>query len=121
MQMRKAPPGRTSLSWVVTVKPRGAPCQRSRCFGSVQHLNTSSRGASKTRVRTSSHSKDAVAESFFVLIRLLPGLQFMEVIVQAIEARVPEAPIAFEPVRDVFHRARPESTRPPLRLATSFD
>src|SRR5688500_13327236 len=68
--------------------------------GSVHALNTRSRGTSKSRVMTSSRSDDSVAESFFVLIRLLPGLPLVEVIGQAIEALVPELLERLNPIVD---------------------
>src|ERR1700693_232136 len=55
MTSRHAPPGRTSISWIVVRNPFG-PYQCGRCFGSVHTLNTSSRGASSRRVVTISRS-----------------------------------------------------------------
>src|SRR5579871_3650853 len=53
--IRQAPPTRTSASQTELVQPLG-PHHLAKCAGSVQALNTSSRGASKTRVRTTSRS-----------------------------------------------------------------
>src|SRR5687768_2977473 len=51
MQSLNRPPGRGSVSHEWMVKPFG-PNQCCRCSARVQHANTRSRGASKTRVST---------------------------------------------------------------------
>src|SRR5258708_5469459 len=57
---RKAPPGRKSIFHDGSVNPRG-PHHRTMCSGSIHILKTSVRGASKTRVMTSSRSFWAVS------------------------------------------------------------
>jgi len=53
MTIRQAPPTRASNSQIGFVKPIG-PHHRAMCLGSVHALKTSARGASKTRVMTTS-------------------------------------------------------------------
>src|SRR5258708_36530465 len=83
---------------VVTVKPRGAPCQRSRCSRWVQASNTRRRGASKTRVITSVGSAICVAGSVFAAMFLLLGLKLFQVIVQTVQTLVPETPVVLHPI-----------------------
>src|ERR1700733_9570124 len=105
MTMWSAPPGRKSSSQIGFVKPFG-PHHRARCCGSVQAWKTSARGASMRRVMTSSRSGKAGIGLFLsVMLRFL-GLQFVQVVVQAIEAVVPEAPVMREPVGDLAQRRR---------------
>src|ERR1700722_6893922 len=115
MQTRKKPPGRMSDSYDVTVNPRGAPCQCCRCWVSVQHSKTSSRGASNRRVITNSVSLAFawLAGMFLVLLGLF-GFQFREVNIQTIEAFFPESAIRLHPVGDVLERTRLQPARPPL-------
>src|ERR1700704_992514 len=49
------------------------------------------------------------------------GLQLAQIVVQAVEALLPEAAIALEPVVDVLQRARLDAAGPPLLLAASCD
>src|SRR5271170_5128454 len=63
--MRMAPPTRTSRSHTGFVNPFG-PHHCATCLVSVHALNTSSRGASNTRVITRSHSEDSVLALLFV-------------------------------------------------------
>ena len=56
---RQRPPGLTSISWIVFVKPFG-PHQCTRCFGSVHALNTSSLGALMMREMTISQFADSL-------------------------------------------------------------
>src|SRR5579864_829667 len=100
MQIRNPPPGRMSDFSVVTVKPRGAPCQCSRCSAFVQASKTSSRGASKTRVMA--RSRSAAFESLLIFallaaIFLLLFLYFAQIVIQTIEAFRPEPPIMLDP------------------------
>jgi len=55
MISRHSPPGRTSITSIVVVKPRG-PHQFTTCFALVHASHTSSRGASNTRNITQSPS-----------------------------------------------------------------
>src|SRR6266404_4305082 len=118
MQKRKAPPGRASILQEGIVKPCG-PHQRTRRSGSVHALKTRARGASKTRSMMSVRS--AVVAVGLVLAAMSPSLplQLAQVVVQAIEALLPETPIVLQPVCGVLEGTRLEPAGPPLRLATS--
>src|ERR1700687_4203233 len=102
MMNRQVPPALTSISCVVTLNPRG-PHQWPMCFGSVHALKTSSRGASIRRERTISRS--SVFEGFRPVAGLfvagiffsLLSLKLAEIIIQAIEALVPELPVLIDP------------------------
>src|SRR5438105_12637280 len=102
------------------VKPFG-PHHCIRRSRSVQALNTMSRGASNTRVMTNSRSAAAATALLFPATLLLLRLKFPQVIVQAIEAFVPESAVAVDPVGDVLERPGFEPARPPLRLAAARD
>src|SRR5687767_6583376 len=125
MTNRHAPPGRTSISYVVIRKPFG-PHQFGTCFGSVHILNTSSRGASNTRLPTISRP-DSVADELlssslvaaFILLLLL--LQFAEVILEAIEAALPEFAVVADPFVDGLQRPGGEPAWPPLSVAAAGD
>src|SRR5262249_44914614 len=120
MPKRKAPPGRTSISHKGVVKPRG-PHHCAKRPGSVQALKTRRRGASKTRVMTTSRSSGWVA-AFVLASMSLPLLfQLVQIVIQAIEALLPETAIVFQPVAGILERARPKPAGPPLRLATAGD
>src|SRR5215472_17732102 len=97
----QVPPGRISIPAEIVVKPRG-PHQRTRCSDSVHILKTSRRGASKTRVMTSSRSAAAVAASAVAAIVVLSVLQLGEILVEPVEAFVPEAAIMLEPLGGIF-------------------
>src|SRR5688572_16041277 len=120
MTNRQTPPGRTSISWVVVVKPRG-PHQCVTWLGSVHVSNTSSRGASKSRVTTSSRSAVGPAGSLLAAMLLSLSLQVVQVITQAVEALVPEAAVGLHPVRDVLESVRPQPAGPPLGRAAARD
>src|SRR4051812_38493113 len=95
---RIIPPTRTSASRTVVVKPFG-PNQRAKCSFSVQALNTSSRGKSRTRQstisRSSAHDGSAFLLSTIALLLstlvLLFCLHLAQVVVQPIEALFPRA------------------------------
>ena len=70
MMKRQTPPGLTSISWIVFVKPFG-PHHCATCFGSIHALNTSSRGALKTRVVTISRAAVLVAVGSVLLFVLV--------------------------------------------------
>src|SRR5438034_9139535 len=133
MSMRIAPPGRRSSSQTGFVNPCG-PHHCATYFGSVHASNTSARGASMMRVRTSSEGAGAdevvKAERRFAVLPLLRlsaamfgllGLKCAEVILQAIDALVPESAVLLHPSRDFAQRHRLESAGPPLRVATARD
>src|SRR5829696_9052964 len=52
---------------------------------------------------------------------LVLALNFLEVLVQAVEALLPEPPIMFDPLVHVLQRPRLELARPPLGLTTAGD
>src|SRR5688572_28335639 len=118
MQLRQEPPGRTSPVTECATKPVG-PSQRDSCSGSVQARNTTSRGAANTRVIVSSPSTVAVALSSPVIVGSL--LDLSQMVVEAVEAALPELPVALQPAGDVLQRARVEPTGPPLRRPAAAD
>src|SRR5277367_3146012 len=127
MTNRQLPPGLKSIAWVVMVKPFG-PHQCARCFGSVHSLNTSARGASKTRVTTISRAELSMAAATLLLAATLVLLFFgifllqpAQIILEAIEALLPEPSVAVEPLGRVLERCGRESARPPLRFAAALD
>src|ERR1700677_3617613 len=105
--MRQAPPTRTSNSQTGLVKPFG-PHQRIMCCGSVHSLNTSSRGASKTRVRTISRIglSGAPGLSLLAAMLLLLCLEFVEIIAEAIEAALPARAAPGDPFVGRLQRRR---------------
>src|SRR5438045_137948 len=115
---------------MVLVNPFG-PHQCAMCRGSVQASNTSARGASKTRDITISRSAAGLAPGaeadawlglFFSLATLvLLGLQLGEVVLESVEAFLPEAAVLLDPGVHVFERAGVETARPPLRLPAARD
>src|SRR5260370_14426467 len=114
MTIRKAPPGRRSISHTGLVKPRG-PHHFAKWSGSVHILNTSSRGASMRRLRMSSRSAAAVAgcaigivprmvasAAWFAGSGFLRGLDFLQILVQPVEALFPEPAVVLDPIGDVL-------------------
>src|SRR5688500_7232643 len=124
MTKRHTPPGRTSISCVVRVKPRG-PHQFATCSRLVHMSNTSSRGASNVRRATISRDSSISAALLLSLMAamslLLLALQFAQVFVQTVEALLPELAVVGEPVVDLFQRPGIEAARPPLGLAPAGD
>src|SRR5207244_12679122 len=119
---RKAPPGRASIVQEGIVKPCG-PHQRTRRSGSIHALKTRAHGASKTRSMMSVRSEVVAVAVGLVLAAMSPPLplQLAQVVVHAMEALLPEAPIVLQPVRGVLEGTRLEPAGPPLRLATARD
>src|SRR5262245_19186256 len=97
------PPGRTSISWIVVVKPFG-PHHFTTCSGSVIASQTISRGASTTRVRRNSRSEGLAGSSLLFAATSSLLLEFPEVFVQAVEALLPEPSIVSDPVGDLAER-----------------
>src|SRR5690348_10344044 len=122
MHLRHWPPGRTSISSATTVSPSGAH-HRIACWGSVQAPYTMSRGASKRRVMTSSRSAASAAALGLALLAaiFLLLLQLAQIVVEAVEALLPEAAIMLDPARHVLERSGLEPAWPPLRLAAARD
>src|ERR1700686_3488474 len=92
MTKRHTPPGFTSLSWVVVVKPFG-PHHCTICLGSVHALKASSRGASKVRVMTICRSADGVVSAWAVIdvSRISAGARSSELIVRRLSSGRPLA------------------------------
>src|SRR4051812_23612469 len=129
MWMRIAPPGRASSSQRGLVKWCG-PHHWAMCSGSVQTLNTRARGASKTRVSTSSSpdplpgclpARAAAPGSLFSATLFLLGLKLFQVIIEPVEALFPELPVELDPRGGVLQRPRLQPARPPLRFAAAGD
>ena len=86
--MDLAPPGRTSIDTLDSgTSPPGWPNQSAKLSGSVHSFQTRSRGASKTRLMVNAYRS---------VIR--GSLAAREPLVQAIEAVLPEAPVAEQPL-----------------------
>src|SRR5580700_9603828 len=105
MTKRQTPPGRKSKLDVVVVKPFG-PHHCAKCSDAVHTENTSSRGASNSRMPTiergsRSRSRLLVAAMFPALC-LRYGLQLFQIGVEAVEALLEEAAIVREPVVDIL-------------------
>src|ERR1700682_6129743 len=99
------------------VKPRG-PYHSPTCFGSVHTSKTSVRGASRTREITISRSDDAVTGLFFrSATPFLLRLQFVQIVVQAIQALLPMAAVIRNPIGDLLERCRLQTAGAPLGLA----
>src|SRR6476659_9360668 len=62
-----------------------------------------------------------VVSSVSVVVGLLLLLQLAQVVVESLEALLPETPVLADPVGDVAEPLRLEGARPPLRLAALFD
>src|SRR5260221_11199806 len=120
MTIRRAPPGRTSISQTRFVKPLG-PHHCATCTGSVHALNTSARGASKMRVMTTVRSVCFALMSFLsaTIPLLLFNLELAQVAAKTVEALFPEPPIVLDPVRHILERARLETRGAPLSLAAA--
>src|SRR5258708_12728620 len=112
--MRIAPAGRKSNSQTGLVNPRG-PHHCATCFGSVHTLNTSSRGASNSRVTLTSCSSFVMMLPVAMLFLLF--LHFVQILIQPIEALRPEPLVACDPIRNILERPGRNPAGPPLRLA----
>src|SRR5438128_1291895 len=120
MTKRHTPPGRKLYALVVVEKPSG-PHHCARCSGLVHAVHTSSRGASSTRVAMIDRGSCSRSTLFLALTLLLLGLQYLQIILQPIEAFLPQPAVALEPVVDVLEGVRLDAAGPPLRLAASRD
>src|SRR6266571_3446330 len=105
MMNRHAPPGLTSISWIVVVKPVG-PHHWAICRGSVHALNTSSLGALKTRLMTISRSVvvevSATATSFLQLLQQL-GKAIVTLAHPCLSARMKHAVAILRRLEDTLH------------------
>src|SRR5262245_56888350 len=115
MMRFQMPPGRTSIECVVVVKPRG-PHHRPTCSGSVQASKTSAGGAANTRVKTSSRS-----DSRCVVTVLLLLLHPAQVLIEPVEALLPEPAVVLHPAGDLLQRPGDEPARSPLGVAAAGD
>src|SRR3954451_16906886 len=86
--------------------------------GSVQARKTSSRGASKTRVRTTCWSAVCAGGGSVIFGSFL---DFLQVCVEAVEARLPGLAAGLHPVRGLRERLRAEAAWPELRRAIACD
>src|SRR5271169_5158519 len=126
MWKRYAPPGRKSALRTVLGKPRG-PSQRTIRSGSVQAFQTKSRGAFKMRVMTSTRPSGCTAALLFAGMFLLlldfqfAHLQLAQILLQTIEALLPETAIVLQTVGGVLERTCLEPAGPPLRFAATRD
>src|SRR5579872_5355635 len=120
MTKRQTPPGLNSKVLVVVVKPSG-PHHCARCFGSLNAANTSTRGASNTRVPMIERGSLPRSTPLLPLTFLLLGLQRFQIIAEAIETFLPESAVLLEPIVHRLERGGFEPARPPLRLARTRD
>src|SRR5580692_730202 len=124
MTKRQMPSGRKSKLDVVVVKPFG-PHHCVKCSALVQAENTSSRGASYSRMPTitrgsRSRSRLLVAAMLFTLC-LRFGLQLFQIGIEAVEALLEEAAVVLEPVVDVLERLWLDPAGSELRFAAACD
>src|SRR5262249_5977963 len=131
MQKRYLPPTRRSILQEGDVKYFG-PHQRIKCSGSVHAFQTNSRGASKTRVMTSSRSGDFAEGSFFLAAMLfllgfrlsvlrLAFLQLAQIFVKASEVFSPGPAMPPPPARAPLESPRRDPAGPPLGVAPALD
>src|SRR6266542_1968057 len=122
---RHVPPSRRSISHTGMVQPSGPNIQFGTCSGFVNASKTSLRGASTTRVMTTSRSDGVVnvvvPALLSVAMLLLLFFHALEVLVESLVARVPETAIVLRPLGDLFERRRFEPAGAPLRLAAARD
>src|SRR5438876_731192 len=112
---RHRPPTRRSISCETVSNPAG-PNHRVSCSGSVQALNTSSRGAANTRDSTISRSSAQLWRASFGSIARLLLLHPAEVIVEAVEPGLPGPPGVLDPAGDLGQRFHPQPARPALAV-----
>src|SRR5258708_26944925 len=120
MTKRQTPPGLMSKALVVVVNPFG-PHHCARCLGSVHASHTRWRGALNRRVPINARGSSSRSRLFFTPTLLLLRLQFTQIIIQPIEARLPEAAITLEPVVNALQCRGFDAARTPLRLAAARD
>src|SRR6185437_5944484 len=126
MTKRQTPPGRKSKECVVVVKPSG-PHHCARCFASVKAANTSSRGASNTRLPMIERGSLARSMLFpaatFLLLRFglvrAARLQRLEIIVEPVEPLLPQAAVFLQPVVGFFECGRLDLAGPHLGVAAA--
>src|SRR5262245_55781362 len=101
MHTRRVPPTRTSILATGMVAPEG-PYQAAKCSGSVHIRHTRSAGAWIVRCITTVFF--ALRSSVIVLPHLVLVPELSEVVVHAVEARLPNPPVPLRPVRNRFER-----------------
>src|SRR5882672_398208 len=116
MQRWKAPPTRKSTVQKGRLQPWGA-YQRFSASGSDHARKTRSRGASKSRMMRTSASVFAAARP----IAFLLFLEGAEVMVEAVEALIPEPPVMFHPIGHLAEGAGAEAAGAPLGPAEAGD
>src|SRR3989442_9798787 len=114
--MRMAPPGRASNSHTGLVNPCGPHHSRTH-FGSVHALNTSSLGASNTRVSTNSCASFAIV--FPAAMFPLLFLHVSQIVVKTIETLRPKALVMSQPIGDVFQRRGGDPAGAPFGFSPS--
>src|SRR5262249_19491598 len=103
------------------------PHHRLTCSGFVMASNTRRGGASNSRVNTISRSEGVVVLKVWLFATLLTAIsfllpfQFVQVVVESVEARLPDVAIPFGPVSHFLQRARFDAARPPLGLPAPGD
>src|SRR5437899_9571950 len=116
MRSLKRPPTRRSISTDSRgVSNPAGPNQLATWSGSVHALNTSARGASKTRVIVICCS--AVVESVIAL----SFLDFSQVFVEPIHAALPNLSVLLDPRRGLVEALGTESRGPELRRPVACD
>src|SRR6266702_1651082 len=122
--IRHFPPGRKSISQLAVSNRRG-PHQRDMCSHEVCASNTSSRGASNTRVMTNSRSPWVVTVSLLPLagiaFLLSSSLELLQVLVQPVVALLPEFAVPLDPLVCFLQRPRLQPGRPPLPFPAPSD
>src|SRR5437899_12643481 len=115
--MRMAPPGRKSNSHTGLVNLWG-PHHRATCFGSVHTLNTSSRGASNTRVSTNSCSSLGLV--LLVAMVFLLFLDFPQIVIQTTQTLRPKLLVMRQPIGNVLERRSSDPAGAPLSVAAPY-
>src|SRR6187200_3064935 len=106
------------------------PHQRLTCTGFDIASKTRRRGASKSRVRTISRSEGVVALKLSLFATLLTAMfpllllrfllfQFLQIVVEPVEACFPDMPVAFGALGHLLEGTSLQPARPPLRLASA--
>src|SRR5260370_4515141 len=125
---RHSPPRRES-NLSILISSRRGPHHCANSFGSVYALKTSSRGASRTVVETSSCFPGSITYSvlgivltpFSVIFLLLLFDEILQNFVQALEAFVPEAPVLPHPLGGFLQAPDLEAAGSPLGTAPLRD
>src|SRR6516164_2377180 len=118
MTVSKTPPGRGSaLIWASGALVPAGPQKCVRCSGSIRQRNTSSRGASKVRVKLSSPSSWSV----MVISRWVRLLDVAQVLVELVEPLVPDPPALLDPAERLIERLGPQMAGPELGVAGAGD